>query len=76
MKTLQGTINSIVNIRLKRIYKANQCTDFNDCDIAIKELYEIKNTYGYTKSLIRRMASLRKRMTTLNECTRFNLQNS
>ena len=51
--------------KLSRIYKANQCTDINDCDIAIDEVYKLRKDCDKkgisSKLLYRRLISLGKR---------------
>lgn len=54
---------------IKGIYTARQCTDVNDCQIAIKTLLErIRLSNGiYTKEEQKRYASLVKRMNKLSK---------
>ncbi len=53
-----------VTTTLKLIYAASQCTDLNDCEIAIEQLKTFarncRNSY-YTPAMRRRLASLEKR---------------
>jgi len=58
-KNLQKTMKSKES--LSKCYKANQCTDLNDVSIAIEQVESIGRTFGYTKSVIRRLASLHRR---------------
>lgn len=47
---------------LAYIYKANQCTDVNDVEIALSQLRDLdKRCTGYTPAMRRRLASLEKR---------------
>ena len=51
--------------KLQKIYKANQCSDITDCNIAIEQVEELAHIYGWTKALQNRAASLSKRRVTL-----------
>jgi hypothetical protein len=46
---------------LNNIYKSSQCTDVSDCEIAIQQVKELANLYGWNGLLQRRYASLEKR---------------
>jgi hypothetical protein len=55
------------NLILSSIYTANQCTDVNDCDIAIERCKKLINEgrKGYERSLYKRLLSLEKRKVNL-----------
>lgn len=46
---------------LAKIYKANQCTDLNDVEIAISEVMTLIKKYGQKPALNSRWSSLLKR---------------
>lgn len=46
---------------LRKVYKANQCTDAADVQYAIAEVTRIAAVYGWTPALRARMASLFRR---------------
>lgn len=48
---------------MSSVYKANQCTDVNDCDIAIARVNKMisEGRKGYERALYRRLISLEKR---------------
>ena len=48
-------------MRIKDVYKATQCTDINDCDIAIEQVKTIAHQSNWTPSLQKRIASLTKK---------------
>lgn len=48
-------------MKLKDIYKASQCTDINDCDIALAQVKEIAHATGWTPALRKRDVSLYKK---------------
>jgi len=50
---------------LKYIYKASDCTDKNDCLIAIQQVKELQLRFGYAKSIIARMRSLQNKLNKL-----------
>jgi hypothetical protein len=47
--------------KLQNIYKANQCSDINDVQIAIEQVKELAHTYGWTPALRNRYVSLEKK---------------
>jgi len=47
--------------KLQKIYKASQCSDISDCDIAINQVKELAHIYGWSTALRNRYASLEKK---------------
>jgi hypothetical protein len=57
MATFLGAVRN-VNDELKRIYKAVDCTDRNDCEYALEQVKRIEREFGSTPSTRARMRSL------------------
>ncbi len=51
--------------KLKGVYTASQCTDVNDCNIALSEITRIARSKGWNEHLRRRAASISKKRTKL-----------
>jgi hypothetical protein len=47
--------------KLSQVYKAKDCTDKRDAEIALKEINELVKRYGWTPALRRRFYSLKTR---------------
>jgi hypothetical protein len=52
---------------LKRVYKANQCTDQNDIDYALKDLQRLEKFHGNKKSIVIRKNSIKTKEAALKK---------
>lgn len=53
-----------IKVQLERIYKANQCADASDCEIAINEVKELARRFDWTPALTKRLISLENKLKT------------
>lgn len=53
--------------KLKSIYKAAQCADENDLDIAIEQSRALIKTHGYEPQLVKRIVSLENKRKKINK---------
>ncbi len=51
---------------LKEIYKPIQCTDLNDCEIAIEQARALIKIHRYEPQLVKRIVSLENKRKKLN----------
>lgn len=47
--------------KLQRIYKANQCSDLMDVELAMKSVFQLIDEYGLRYKLLIRLASLQRK---------------
>lgn len=47
--------------KLQRIYKANQCSDMMDVELAMKSVFQLIDEYGLRYKLLIRLASLQRK---------------
>ena len=47
--------------QLQRIYKANECSDLQDVENAMRSVFQLINEYGAKYKLLIRLASLQRR---------------
>lgn len=47
--------------KLQRIYKANQCSDMMDVELAMKSVFQLIDEYGAKHKLLIRLASLQRK---------------
>ena len=52
---------------MRGIYRAEQCSDVSDCDLAIYEIKYLQKTYGHSPILTKRLISLEHKREQLTE---------